>query len=62
MKTMATCPSNCWEADDFRRMVDHNEAQEVRVAAAYDRPICRTVIREQVLGAMLTYAMPAGNA
>ena len=62
MKVASTCPSNYWSTEEFSSIVDHQEQQAVRVAAAYDLPIDRPVIREQVLGAILTYAMPAGNA
>lgn len=61
-KVANTCPSNQWPAKNFYKQVEFNEAQEVRVAAAYDKPIDRPVIREQVMRAMLVYALPAGNA
>lgn len=57
-----THQSNQWGRDEFRALVDRNEQQEVRFAATYDKPIDRPAIREQVLGDILTYAMPAGNA
>jgi hypothetical protein len=57
-----THQSNQWSAEEFRRLVDRNERQEIRVAAAYDVPIDRLVIRDRVVNAILDYAMPAGNA
>jgi hypothetical protein len=62
MRTVDTYQSNQWESDSFWRRVDHNEEQEIRVAAVYDRPVIRSDIRDQVLRNILTYAVPAGNA
>lgn len=62
MPISQTCPSNQWQREHFFNLVDQNEQQEVRVAAAYDRPINREVIRAQIIESMLAYAMPAGNA
>jgi hypothetical protein len=56
------CRSNQWPVENFFNQVDFNEEAEVRALAAYDKPIDRAVIREQVLQAMLSYAIPAGNA
>lgn len=57
-----TCQSNHWDSEDFCRLVDHNEQHEVRVTAAYGRQVDIAAIRYQVIGAILTYAIPAGNA
>lgn len=61
-RAVATCPTNQWPAENFYNQVSFNEAQEIRVLAAYDKPIDRPAIRTQVMQAMLAYAIPAGNA
>lgn len=53
---------NQWPSNRFWNQVDQDEAQEVRIAAAYDRPIDTALIRAQVISAILSYAIPAGNA
>lgn len=62
MQTVETYPANQWVREGFWKLVEREEACEVRVAAAYERPVDRGRIREQVLDAILTHAIPAGNA
>lgn len=62
MRIAHICPSNQWSREEFHALIDRNQEQEVRVAAAYDKPIDMAAIRDQVTSAILAYAMPAGNA
>lgn len=55
-------PANQWPRERFFAQVDRDEEAEVRVAAAYGQPICRSVIRHAAIEAILSYAIPAGNA
>lgn len=61
-RVTVTCPSNQWPAPNFYNQIAFNEEQEVRVAVAYEKPINRPEIRQHVMRAMLSYAIPAGNA
>lgn len=58
---MNTCPTNHWSPEEFQSIVWHQEQQAVRVVAAYG-DVALPAIRAQVLNAIVTYAMPAGNA
>lgn len=62
MRLAAICPSNQWTREEFHALVDHNEQQEVRVAAAYGAVVDVPAIRIQVVDAILRYVIPAGNA
>ena len=61
MTLAPTHPSNHWTPARFDEIVADEVEREVRVSAAYDRPIDRTVIRTAVIDSILRYAVPAGN-
>lgn len=57
-----TYQSNQWGSAHFSQRIDLDVETEARLVAAYDRPIDLGHIRAQVIGAVLSYAIPAGNA